>query len=228
MEEAYLQSIVLFALSVVFISAVLVVVRCLCLVRRNGVLDTGPHPPRLMPCRTLIVMGSGGHTSEMLRIVGGLNLKRYTPRVYVSASGDKMSKEKVKVFEKSNGTLGTVAVTIRTIPRARQVLQSYVTSVFTTLAAILSSCFLVFSSRPDLVLCNGPGTCIPVCFWAYLLKFFVLRDTKIVYVESLCRVQRLSLSGLLLYYLCIADYVYVQWPRLKELYPRAHFIGRVL
>lgn len=224
MEVDSVQGIVSYASYCLLLCSALVMVvlvRCLYLVRRNGVRK------RTTPCCTLVVMGSGGHTSEMIRIIGGLNPKRYTPRVYVSAREDKMSREKVEMLEKANGELGTSAVVLRTIPRARKVLQSYFTSVFSTLAAILSCCSLVLSLRPDLVLCNGPGTCIPVCFWAYVLKFLGVKATKIIYVESWCRVQRLSLSGIILYYLYLADCVFVQWPRLKELYPRTKFIGRL-
>lgn len=224
MEEGILSFYAFYSLVVFCVSALLILVRCFYLARRNG--EYGPK--RSKPCLTLIVMGSGGHTSEMMRIIGGLNLKHYTPRVYVCARGDKMSQEKVERFEKGNEAFGTPRVVLKTIPRARQVLQSYFTSIFTTLTAILSSCSLVLSLRPDLVLCNGPGTCIPICFWAHLLKFFGIKKTKILYVESLCRVQQLSLSGAILYHLCMADCVFVQWPRLKELYPRTKFIGRVL
>jgi beta-1,4-N-acetylglucosaminyltransferase len=227
MVEAVLQNFAFYAsysLVVALVPILVVLVRCLYLVKRQG--EYGPS--RSKPCLTLVVLGSGGHTSEMMGIIGGLNLKRYTPRIYVSAEGDKMSQEKVERFEKANKTLGTPAVILKTIPRARKVLQSYFTSIFTTLVAIFNSCSLVMSFRPDFVLCNGPGTCIPICFWAHVLKFFGLKATKIVYVESLCRVQRLSLSGIILYYLYIADCIFVQWPRLKELYPRTKFIGRVL
>lgn len=224
MGEADFQSLVLFSL-IFILCLLLLLVRCVCLLRRNGVYPTSK---RSKPCRTAVVVGSGGHTSEMMRIVGGLNLKAYTPRLYVIAKGDEISQEKVRHFESSKGMFGTPAVVVKTVPRARQVLQSYFTSFFTTLAATMSSFSLIFSFRPDLVLCNGPGTCIPICFWAYLLKFFFLKETKIIYVESLCRVQKLSLSGLILYYFYIADYVFVQWPRLQELYPRTRFIGRVL
>lgn len=225
MEVQAVVVYVSYSLSVLFVLALVMLVRCACLVRRQ---DSHPYPAkRNAPCRTMIVMGSGGHTSEMMLIVGGLDLKRYTPRVYVSASDDKMSREKVETFEKARGTFTTPEVVLRTIPRARQVMQSYFTSIFTTLSAILSACSLVLLSRPDLVLCNGPGTCIPVCVWAHLLKFVGVKEIKIIYVESICRVQKLSLSGIILYYLYIADCVFVQWPQLKDHYPRTKFIGRV-
>lgn len=220
-----LHSLVSCSVFLVVNVVLLVLVRAAYLVRWNG-LKTATK--RKFPCRTMIVLGSGGHTSEMIRIVGGLRLKSYSPRLYVAATGDEMSQKKAKGFETTNGTFGAPSVSIKTIPRARKVLQSYFTSIFTTLVAIFSSFWMVLQFRPDLVLCNGPGTCVPICFWAYLLKFFCLKETRIVYVESLCRVQKLSLSGLLLYYLYLADHIYVQWPRLKELYPRTSYIGRVL
>ena len=226
MDEIYLKLLVSGVTSLYMILFFSIVMRCQYLVSRNG--ENTFTSKRTRPCRTLIVMGSGGHTGEMMRIMSGLNIrKHYTPRLYVSAKGDTMSQDKVKAFEKANKTLGTPEVTLKTIPRARKVLQSYFTSIFTTLSAILHSFSVVFRFRPDLVLCNGPGTCIPICFWAYLLKFLTLKETKIVYVESVCRVQRLSLSALILYYFYIADSVFVQWNRLKKLYPRTKFIGRV-
>ena len=201
---------------------------------------------RTTPCRTLMVLGSGGHTAEMLRLLRGMDLDNYAPRVYVVAEGDKMSIEKAEKFESEAITEKTSAAAlsksvmnlqqpaglhvadIRRIPRARQVMQSYITSIFSTLTAIMYSLPIVFSASPDLVLCNGPGTCIPVCSWAYLMKFLGLKDVKIVYVESICRVERLSLSGLLLYYLFLSDSIFVQWPQLKKKYPRTQFIGRIV
>lgn len=73
---------------------------------------------------------------------------------------------------------------------------------------------MVWKSRPDLLLVNGPGTCLPVCLSALALRFFGLLDTRVVFVESVCRVTSLSLTGRMLYYL--ADQVQVQWPELKQ------------
>ena len=187
-----------------------------------------PAKKRTSPGRTLIVLGSGGHTAEMLRLLGGMNLRNYSPRVYVVAEGDKMSVDKVEKFESTQASTQEAAASIRKVPRARQVMQSYITSVLSTLVAVVYSLPIVWSAYPDLVLCNGPGTCIPVCFWAYVMKFFGLKDSKIIYVESVCRVEHLSLSGVLLYYLYMADCVFVQWPQLKQKYPRTLCIGRIV
>lgn len=183
-----------------------------------------PTLKRTAPCKTLIVLGSGGHTAEMLRLLTGTDFNHYQPRVYVVAAGDKMSIDKVEKLESDCGN--RAKLDIRTIPRARKVRQSYLTSIFSTLLAFSYSFPLVFATLPELVLCNGPGTCIPVCFTAYLLRFLWLKEVRVVYVESICRVEHLSLSGLLLYY--VADDLLVQWPQLKDKYPRTQYVGRIV
>lgn len=181
---------------------------------------------RSLPCKMITVLGSGGHTSEMISLLKGLNMDNYAPRIYVVASGDGMSIEKITMFEKTVNKVSKPD--LRVVPRARQVNQSYITSVFTTLCALFYTFPIIFTTQPELVLCNGPGTCIPVCLWAYLMKFLWIKDVKIVYVESICRVEHLSLSGLILYYLYAADHLLVQWSELQELYPRSRFVGRTL
>lgn len=52
-----------------------------------------------------------------------------------------------------------------------------------------------------------------------------IRWSSIFYVESIARVKRLSLSGLILYKLYMADQFFVQWPQLQRIYPRAHYVG---
>ena len=178
--------------------------------------------PRSSPCSTLVVLGSGGHTAEMLHLLGGMQLQNYRPRVYVAAESDTMSVKKAEAFESQRN----VPADIRKLPRARKVRQSYWTSVFSTVLSISYSIPLVCRAWPDLVLCNGPGTCVPVCAVAYLLKFMGLSDVKLVYIESICRVQTLSLSGKLLYY--FADHMVVQWPELQKKYPRTVYLGRIL
>ena len=81
--------------------------------------------------------------------------------------------------------------------------------------------------RPELVLCNGPGTCVPVCAGALLVRFLGLEDTRIVFVESFCRVNTLSVTGKILYPFA-ADRFIVQWAQLKAKYPRAEHIGNAL
>ncbi|CAK9820560.1 UDP-N-acetylglucosamine transferase subunit ALG14 homolog [Anthophora plagiata] len=153
----------------------------------------------------MIILGSGGHTAEMIRILVYLNFKNYSPRIYVHADTDLMSMEKVKNLEKDN-----TDYKILKISRSREIHQSYYTSVYTTIRAILESFPLFWTECPELVLCNGPGTCVPLCIIAFLFKVFLITQTTIIFIESFCRVTSLSLTGKILYY--IADHQIVQWP----------------
>lgn len=48
--------------------------------------------------------------------------------------------------------------------------------------------------------------------------------TKILYVESVCRVETLSLSAKILQY--FAHETYVQWPELEKKFPRTKYVAR--
>ena len=48
----------------------------------------------------------------------------------------------------------------------------------------------------------------------------------VVFVESLCRVQSLSLTGKILSY--FADVCVVQWPQLHQKYPQTVYLGRLI
>lgn len=170
--------------------------------------------------KTIIVLGSGGHTAEMMLMVKNLRTEVYSPRLYVVANTDKMSKEKVKEFEKSSSDHQVFEIT-----RSREVLQSFLTSVFTTILAFFNCFPLLWNEKPDLVLCNGPGTCIPVCFAAYILRLFKwIPQCKIVYVESFCRVKTLSLSGKILKH--FVDMFVVQWEDLID--NKSKYFGQLM
>ncbi|KAH8519136.1 hypothetical protein H0E87_000812 [Populus deltoides] len=181
------------------------------------------------PLSTLIVLGSGGHTAEMINVLNVLLHKdRFCPRFYVAAATDNMSLQKAHLLEENvfnlNGGKGGSTQFLQ-IYRSREVGQSYITSIGTTFLALVHALWLMIRIRPQVVLCNGPGTCVPLCVIAFLFKMVGVRWSSVFYVESIARVRKLSLSGLLLYKLRIADQFFVQWPQLQRKYPRAHYVG---
>ncbi|XP_063795899.1 UDP-N-acetylglucosamine transferase subunit ALG14 homolog isoform X2 [Pseudophryne corroboree] len=180
----------------------------------------------LCRCNGLPFLCTGGHTTEILRLLSSLSTS-YSPTHYVIADTDQMSEKKIRSFEntKDKGSSHPL-YSIHRIPRSREVRQSWSSSLLTTLQSLLYSVPLTLRLKPDLILCNGPGTCIPVCFSALLLGILGLKKILIVYVESICRVESLSLSGKLLYH--IADYFIVQWPPLKDKYPNSIYLGRIV
>ena len=50
---------------------------------------------------------------------------------------------------------------------------------------------------------------------------------RIVFVESIARVDSLSLTGRILYQLRLADALFVQWPKLQRDHPRTLYHGRL-
>lgn len=54
-----------------------------------------------------------------------------------------------------------------------------------------------------------------------------LLDCRIVYVESIARVQRLSLSGRILHLSRVADALFVQWPEMAARFPGTTYAGRL-
>lgn len=179
----------------------------------------GQQPRRTGAVRTMVVLGSGGHTSELLPVAAALDRKRYTPRLYVAAHSDALSLSRAQ-------TQDTDAQTC-TLYRARAVGQSYPSSVMTTLWALAQSVWLVVRWRPALVLCNGPAICVPLACGALVLRVLGgAAACRVVFIESGCRVSTQSLSGKLMRYLC--DCYFVQWEEATKLVPEAQFVGRTL
>uniref|UniRef100_A0A8C6E445 UDP-N-acetylglucosamine transferase subunit ALG14 n=1 Tax=Moschus moschiferus TaxID=68415 RepID=A0A8C6E445_MOSMO len=177
----------------------------------------------------LVVAGSGGHTTEILRLLESLS-NAYSPRHYIVADTDEMSTHKINSFEQNRADRNPSAAFpeyyVHRIPRSREVQQPWLSSVLTTLYSMWLSFPLTYRVKPDLVLCNGPGTCVPICISALLLGILGIKKVIIVYVESICRVEHLSLSGKILFHL--SDYFIVQWPTLKEKYPKSVYLGRIV
>ncbi|GAA5910700.1 hypothetical protein JCM5296_006816 [Sporobolomyces johnsonii] len=169
-----------------------------------------------------VFLGSGGHTAEMMRLVAHLDWKRFSSRIWIISSGDGLSEAKALALEKQ---IGSGSFRILRIPRARRVHQSYLTSPFTTLYS-LAYCLWHISLAPllaggparrtfaDLVLLNGPGSCFPIAISAFLPRLVFLPSPALIYVESLARTRRLSLSAKLVRPL--VDRFFVQWESLRD------------
>ena len=179
--------------------------------------------------KTLVVLGKGGHTSEMLAMLTNFPEDVFTPLLFVASKTDHFSESRLRKWEDeqhigSDGINDTAVARHRVfyIARAREVGQSWWSTVFTLVLSFLDSLLLVFRELPELVLCDGPGTCLPVCCAAFVLRFCGLKNTKIVFVESFARVKTLSLTGKCL--LFVVDRFVVQWKELLDV----GFLGRPL
>ena len=213
------------------------------------------------PVHVVVVLGSGGHTTEMLALLrrdhGLWGLPADAPPVDVSfvyAATDRRTptwrQRFAEALPPSWRVLGWHA-----IPRAREVGQNWLSTVVTSAAALLASWRLLWRwwwwwtpwpgrqrppacSFPAVIICNGPGTCIPLCAAAWMMRVLrrigsgggALRPAadrpRLVFVETVARVQHLSVSGRCLY--GCADRVIVQWAPLARRYPLCEFYGRLV
>ncbi len=74
--------------------------------------------------------------------------------------------------------------------------------------------------KPDLLISTGAGVAVP---FIYIAKLFGIET---IYIESLTRVEDLSLTGKLIY--PVVDHMFVQWLELANKYKKANFQGRVI
>ena len=78
---------------------------------------------------------------------------------------------------------------------------------------------IFLKERPDVVICTGVLAMIPMCL---LAKLF---GKKLIYIESFAKVTSPTETGKLLYR--FADQFYVQWPQMKQIYPKAIYLGGI-
>jgi beta-1,4-N-acetylglucosaminyltransferase len=74
--------------------------------------------------------------------------------------------------------------------------------------------------RPDVILSTGAAAGCLCCFLGKLM------GTKVVWVDSITNVERLSLSGRMVRH--IADLFLVQWPELRDKYPGTEYVGTIV
>jgi len=157
--------------------------------------------------KLLIVLGSGGHTKEMLRLVDLLGPGyEYS---YLVCADDELDVQKVK-------TPGAVYPVIR--PRLLNI--NVLTIFLRTLWSAGQALKALWHVRPRAIISTGPGIAVPACIMAKFLGI------KVIYIETGSRVFALSLSGKILSH--FADLFFVQWEELLSLYPKAIYAGRLL
>ncbi|KAF8458872.1 oligosaccharide biosynthesis protein Alg14 like-domain-containing protein [Terfezia claveryi] len=157
--------------------ATLIVLSFLAFLRLLSILpSTNPKPPSTpRPPKShthlLAVLGSGGHTSEALLLLSSLNPSKLSYRTYIVSSGDSLSAQKALDFELSRAS-SPESFTIKEIPRARKIGQSWLSTPASCLRCYLS-CLVAVGGRGrggmvDVVVCNGPGSAVMVvgaCLW---------------------------------------------------------------
>jgi len=151
----------------------------------------------------LLVCSTGGHLLQLLALRGAWDgFSRVWVTFDKSDARSLLADERV-VFAHgpTNRNFGLLAV--------RNLLRNGLTAVR-----------LLRSVRPKVVLTTGAGVAVPFAWLGRLL------GARVVYVESLTRIERPSLSCRLI--APVASRIYAQWPELTETVPRARYLGNVV
>jgi len=157
--------------------------------------------------KILIVLGMGGHTSQILRLVDSLGPNfKYE---YVVGHDDKTSVKKIKYSGK-----------IRRMRNPRLMKDKSLVRVFFNMFPTTIDAFkLLWKSNPRVIISAGPSLTIPL-FW--LSK---LMGIKTIFIESWVRVHHGSQTGKFVY--PVSDLFLVQWKTMKQVYPKAVYAGRL-
>ena len=117
----------------------------------------------------VIVLGSGGHTAEMIYLTSQMNFDLYD-RIHVFVSHtDKMSKDKFLNELGKNSSFKKEKCEFIVIRRTNEVGDGKLISVFKTLLTLfLTIPKVIYLRRIKAGVFNGPGVCFPVIFGLYL------------------------------------------------------------
>jgi beta-1,4-N-acetylglucosaminyltransferase len=157
--------------------------------------------------KLLVVLGEGGHTTELLSLVDLLG-DSYDYH-YIVSKEDNLSANRIKH-----------AGPIYSLSRPRGKSTGALSAIFRIILTGIQSVWVLLRVRPAAIVSTGPAIAVPVSILGKLL------GARIIFVETGSRVKTLSLTGRIMYRW--ADLFFVQWPQLKESLPRAIYAGRLV
>jgi beta-1,4-N-acetylglucosaminyltransferase len=157
--------------------------------------------------KVLIMLGMGGHTSQILRLVDMIS-ENYEYE-YIIGHDDQTSMKKIKFPGK-----------IYRMKNPRLMKNNSLIPVFFNMFATTIDAFkILIKSKPKVIISAGPSFSIPT-FW--IAKLF---GKKTIFIESWVRVHNKSLTGKLVY--PVSDLFLVQWESMKKVYPKSVYAGRL-
>ena len=142
----------------------------------------------------------GGHLVQLLEIAR--SLKKYKSHFIVNNRTDL---DKIMIGKTSIITHGERAL--------HGIFKLVVINIF-------ESIFYICKLKPKIIISTGAGPAV----WFGL--FGRILGSRVLYVESLSKINKPTLTGKIMYY--IADKFYIQWPNLKKVLPKATFVGNLL
>jgi beta-1,4-N-acetylglucosaminyltransferase len=156
--------------------------------------------------KTLVVLGDGGHSTEMLALLKLLGSNyEYS---YMMSTTDTTSEGKITWA----GPIYRVPPPLGKHARYRRPIR--------TIGPILRQLAVLLRVRPKVILSTGANIAIPISVFGRLL------GVKVIHIETGSRVYTMSSTGKAMYR--IAHLFFVQWEQLQRDYPKAIYAGRLL
>jgi len=153
----------------------------------------------------LYILGSGGHTAQMIAL--SKDLKNKINYFYLIQKDDKLSKNKI-IYP------GNIIY----VKRAAEFNSSKFKVYFFTIINFFKAITIIKKNKIDVLISAGPGISIPFFYAGKLL------NKKLIFIESWSRVNSKSLSGKLIY--PIVNLFFVQWKSNLKNYPKSLYRGR--
>jgi len=151
--------------------------------------------------RICVGASAGGHMNQLLKLLEMSQNWSQTPSFYVTTldalAGKLAEKGPVYVIGECN---------------RRHPLRS--------LGVLIRSLKIAFKQRPDVVITTGSLPLAIVCLSAKLF------GAKIVWIDSIANVERLSMSGQIVRH--FADLFLTQWPELAQRYHNVEYVGAIV
>ena len=156
--------------------------------------------------KVLFVLGDGGHSAQMLRLLGLLGpTYEYC---YMMATTDSISEGKITW----PGPVYRVPTPLGKHSANRKLVR--------VLGPVLKQLVVLLRVRPKVILSAGANIAVPISVFGKLM------GVKVIHVETASRVYSLSSTGKLMYR--IANLFFVQWESLQKDYPNAIYAGRLV
>jgi UDP-N-acetylglucosamine:LPS N-acetylglucosamine transferase len=149
----------------------------------------------------------GGHLDEMLSIIDSFEGNT----IFFVTTRAKTTEDLSKIAN---------VYYVREQYNVKHLFSMYIIELLYMIQLFYSCLRILIKEKPRVIISTGGGSTIPLCYWGKLL------GAKIIYIESMARINHPSGTGRIIY--PIADLFLVQWKSMLKFYRKAMYKGRVV
>jgi UDP-N-acetylglucosamine:LPS N-acetylglucosamine transferase len=156
--------------------------------------------------KVLVVLGGGGHTTQMLKLVDLLGDSfEYE---YLVGFNETLSEKKIKTKGK-----------VYKIHKPRQYQDNKIVAALKSVRTFLEALNVMRKSNAEAIVSAGAGVAAIASIAAKIFR------KKVIGLEDWSRQKKPSTAGRLTYF--VSDLFFVQWPEMKKHYPKSVYAGRL-